>query len=650
MTTTLNLWLIPVLPLAGAAINGFLGKKASRQAVTAVALLFSGAAFAMALWVASQFSSLTLPYHEFFAHWIRITGFSADFAFYLDQLSLVMLLVVTGVGFLIHIYSVGYMWDDPGYYRFFSYLNLFMFFMLTLVLADNYLLMFIGWEGVGLASYLLIGFWFTKDSAASAGKKAFIVNRIGDFGFMIALFLLIKHFGSLNFERVFQSVAPMSPETAGAGLLTAIGILLMVGACGKSAQIPLYVWLPDAMEGPTPVSALIHAATMVTAGVYMVARSHVIFERAPTALMVVAIIGTLTAFFAATIGIAQTDIKKVLAYSTISQLGYMFMACGAGAFSAGIFHLMTHAFFKGLLFLGAGSVIHAVAGEQDMRKMGGLKSYIPWTFLTMGIATLAIAGIPPLAGFWSKDEILWKAYQASPVYWAIGVVTAFITSFYMFRLLYMTFFGDYRGAEAEADAHGHSADAHDAHGHGVPHESPMVMLVPLMILALLSLVGGLVGIGNRFENFLTPVFGSAESVETASHSTELLLMAVSVAVALLGWWLAYLLYSKRPELPQKIADALNGLYVAVVHKYYVDELYAALFVKPLIDGSTRILWQGVDRRVIDAAVNDAGDGARHVSDEARHMQSGNIRSYAGWIAAGSAGVIAFMVWMWTGAR
>src|SRR6202142_723020 len=455
MTSSLNLWLIPILPLAGAAINGFLGKKSSRTAVSVVGLFFSGAAFAWALSVVLRVSLDELPYREYVAHWIRYGGvglpgsFTADFALYLDQLSLVMLLVVTGVGFLIHIYSVGYMWDDPSYYRFFAYLNLFMFFMLTLVLADNYLVMFIGWEGVGLASYLLIGFWFTKDSAASAGKKAFIVNRIGDFGFLIALFLIIQHFGSLNFTQVFDQVRPLAPETLGAGMLTAIGILLMVGACGKSAQIPLYVWLPDAMEGPTPVSALIHAATMVTAGVYMVSRSHVIFERAPSALMVVAIIGTLTAFFAATIGIAQTDIKKVLAYSTISQLGYMFMACGVGAFSAGIFHLMTHAFFKGLLFLGAGSVIHAVGGEQDMRKMGGLRSYMPWTFMTMGIATLAIAGIPPLAGFWSKDEILWRAFGASWVYWLIGVITAFITSFYMFRLMYMTFGGEHRGGIAQ---------------------------------------------------------------------------------------------------------------------------------------------------------------------------------------------------------
>src|SRR6202140_396030 len=446
MTSSLYLWLIPILPLAGAAINGFFGKKSSRRAVTTVGLVFPGAAFAWALVVALRFSSIPVPYQEFQAHWIRSGTFAVDFAFYLDQLSLVMLLVVTGVGFLIQIYSIGYMWDDPSYYRFFAYLNLFMFFMLTLVLANNYLLMFIGWEGVGLASYLLIGFWFTKDSAASAGKKAFIVNRIGDFGFLIGLFLIIQHFGSLNFSQVFAQVQPITPETGSAGLLTAIGILLMVGACGKSAQIPLYVWLPDAMEGPTPVSALIYAATMVTAGVYMVSRSHVIFDRAPVALMVVAVIGTLTAFFAATIGIAQTDIKKVLAYSTVSQLGYMFMACGVGAFSAGIFHLMTHAFFKGLLFLAAGSVIHGVGGEQDMRKMGGLRKHIPWTFWTMTIATFAIAGIPPFAGFFSKDEILWRAYQASWIYWLVGVVTAFLTSFYMFRLWFMTFFGEYRGA------------------------------------------------------------------------------------------------------------------------------------------------------------------------------------------------------------
>src|SRR5689334_9285990 len=503
----MNLWLIPLLPMAGAIINGLFGRRFPKRVVSTVGLVFVGAAMVYTWWIAWQFRSLpatAIPHIETYGGWLKAGDFLVNYALYLDQLSLLMALIVTGVGFLIHVYSIGYMWEEGGYYRFFSYLNLFMFFMLTLVLANNYLLMFVGWEGVGLASYLLIGFYFTRDSAASAGKKAFIVNRIGDFGFLIALFLIIQHFGTLDFGKVFEAVKPYSPETSGTGFLTAIALLLMVGACGKSAQIPLYVWLPDAMEGPTPVSALIHAATMVTAGVYMVARSHVIFEHAPSALMVVAIIGVLTAFFAATIGIAQTDIKKVLAYSTISQLGYMFLACGVAAFSAGIFHLMTHAFFKGLLFLAAGSVIHAVGGEQDMRRMGGLRTKLPWTFWTMTAATLAIAGIPGLAGFFSKDAILWRAYQASWAYWLIGVVTAFITSFYMFRLWFMTFFGQYRG-EAES-SHGHDDHASHAHGHGGIHESPAVMLVPLVILAILSFVGGWIGIHNRFADFLAPVF------------------------------------------------------------------------------------------------------------------------------------------------
>ena len=652
MTPNLHLWLIPVLPLLGAAINGLLGGRFSRQTVAAVALGFSGAAFAMAIAIATQFSSLSVPHIETLAHWMRAGSFQVDFAFYLDQLSFVMLLVVTGVGFLIHVYSVGYMWDDGGFYRFFAYLNLFMFFMLTLILANNYLLMFIGWEGVGLASYLLIGFWFLKDSAASAGKKAFIVNRIGDFGFLIALFLLIQHFGSLTFTDVFRKIATMPAETAGVGLLTTIGILLMVGAAGKSAQIPLYVWLPDAMEGPTPVSALIHAATMVTAGVYMVARSHVIFEHAPTALMVVAITGTLTALFAATIGIAQTDIKKVLAYSTVSQLGYMFIACGVGAFSAGIFHLMTHAFFKGLLFLAAGSVIHAVGGEQDMRNMGGLRTKIPWTFWTMTAGTFAIAGFPPLAGFFSKDEILWRAYQASWIYWAIGVFTAFLTSFYMFRQWFMTFFGEYRG-QASACGHGHGD-----HGHGGIHESPTLMLVPLAILAVLSVAGGWIG-ASRFELFLSPVFYSHSSAhlialsseESAQmrqmESLESSLTMVSVAAAALGLFLAWLLYHRRPKLPQQIAQTLGGFYKAVLNKYYVDELYATLFVKPLVDGSTRILWHTIDQGVVDTTLNDTADAARDISDSARRMQSGNIRSYAGWVAIGAAAVIGYMIWMGT---
>jgi len=621
--------------------------------------------------VAFRFSSLVRPHSETLATWIRAGSFQADFAFYLDQLSLVMLLVVTGVGFLIHIYSVGYMWEEGGFYRFFAYLNLFMFFMLTLVLASNYLLMFIGWEGVGLASYLLIGFWFTKDSAASAGKKAFIVNRVGDFGFLIALFLLIKHFGSLNFDQVAQSIRPLSPEIGGAGLLTAIGLLLMVGAAGKSAQIPLYVWLPDAMEGPTPVSALIHAATMVTAGVYMVARSHVIFERAPMALTVVAIVGTLTALFAATIGVTQTDIKKVLAYSTVSQLGYMFIACGVGAFSAAIFHLLTHAFFKGLLFLAAGSVIHAVSGEQDMRQMGGLRTKIPWTFWTMTIGTFAIAGIPPFAGFFSKDEILWRADQASWVYWAIGLFTAFLTSFYMFRLWFMTFFGEYRGAAESSDQH---SEPH-GHGHSGIHESPMVMVIPLVVLAVLSVTGGWIGVpgalggSNRFEKFLGPVFHSTAAAFDTEHraggemalaergtegpepqtrpATELAFSGMSVLVALLGFGLAWLLYYRNPQLPQRIASSLGGFYQAVGHKYYVDELYATLLVKPLIAGSALILWHGIDQDVIDATVDNSAHGANEVSDSIRHMQSGNVRSYAGWVAAGAAVVIAYMVWMGT---
>src|SRR5713101_2027189 len=669
MTANLNLWLIPVLPLAGAAINGFFGMKSSRRTVSIVGLFFPGAAFAWALVVASRVSFPHPP--EFIAHWIRSGNFTVDFSLYLDQLSLVMLLVVTGVGFLIHIYSVGYMWEEDGFYRFFAYLNLFMFFMLTLVLASNYLLMFIGWEGVGLASYLLIGFWFTKDSAASAGKKAFIVNRIGDFGFLIALFLLIKHFGSLNFEQVAQSVSPLSPETGGAGLLTAIGLLLMVGAAGKSAQIPLYVWLPDAMEGPTPVSALIHAATMVTAGVYMVARSHVIFERAPMALTVVAIVGTLTALFAATIGVTQTDIKKVLAYSTVSQLGYMFIACGVGAFSAAIFHLLTHAFFKGLLFLAAGSVIHAVSGEQDMRQMGGLRTKIPWTFWTMTIGTFAIAGIPPFAGFFSKDEILWRADQASWVYWAIGLFTAFLTSFYMFRLWFMTFFGEYRGAAESSDQH---SEPH-GHGHSGIHESPMVMVIPLVVLAVLSVTGGWIGVpgalggSNRFEKFLGPVFHSTAAAFDTEHraggemalaergtegpepqtrpATELAFSGMSVLVALLGFGLAWLLYYRNPQLPQRVASSLGGFYQAVGHKYYVDELYATLLVKPLIAGSALILWHGIDQDVIDATVDNSAHGANEVSDSIRHMQSGNVRSYAGWVAAGAAVVIAYMVWMGT---
>ncbi len=667
----MHLWIIPLLPLAGAAINGLLGKRFSRGLVGAIALGSTALAFAMALWVAAQFMGLPpdqIPHIERYGTWLSAGPFSAEFGIYLDQLSLVMMLVVTGVGFLIHVYSVGYMEHEGGYYRYFAYLNIFMFFMLTLVLANNYLLMFVGWEGVGLASYLLIGFWFLKKSAADAGKKAFIANRVGDCGFLIALFLLIKHFGTLQYDSLWPLISKYPVETGAAGLLTAIGLLMLVGATGKSAQLPLYVWLPDAMEGPTPVSALIHAATMVTAGVYMVARSHLVFNRAPDAAMAVAIIGTLTAIFAASIGIVQTDIKKVLAYSTISQLGYMFMACGVADYVGGIFHLVTHAFFKGLLFLAAGSVIHGLGGEQDMRNMGGLRKYLPYTFWCMTFATFAIAGIPPFAGFFSKDKILWSAWSGGyHVLWVIGIITAGMTSFYMFRLWFLTFFGEYRGPNPETAGHGHDTDAQNAHaggshGHGAPHESPWVMVAPLMILALLSLVGGWIGVphvlqgSDHFGSFLSPVFhataapiaeGGAllgEGAYVHEDGTELAFTAISVGVGLLGLLAAWWLYYKRPELPAKMAKAAGGLYTFVLDKYKVDELYGAVFIQPLIALSSTVFWKGIDRGLIDGAVDRSAAAAREVSDEMRHMQSGNIRSYAGWVAIGAAAVIAFMVW------
>jgi NADH-quinone oxidoreductase subunit L len=663
---SMHLWIIPLLPLTGAAINGLLGKRFPKALVNTIALGFTAAAFAMALWVAAQFAGLSpdqVPHIERYATWLSAGSFSAEYGIYLDQLSLVMLLIVTGVGFLIHVYSVGYMEHEGGYYRYFAYLNIFMFFMLTLVLANNYLLMFVGWEGVGLASYLLIGFWFLKKSAADAGKKAFITNRVGDFGFLIALFLLIKHFGTLQYDSLWKLVSQHPVESAGAGLLTAIGLLMLVGATGKSAQIPLYVWLPDAMEGPTPVSALIHAATMVTAGVYMVARSSPIFDRAPDARLAVAVIGTLTAIFAASIGIVQTDIKKVLAYSTISQLGYMFMACGVADYIGGIFHLMTHAFFKGLLFLAAGSIIHGLGGEQDMRRMGGLRKYLPYTFWSMTVATFAIAGLPPFAGFFSKDRILWSAWsRGNHIIWLIGVITAGMTSFYMFRLWFLTFFGEYRGPNPETAGHGHDADdAHatgGSHGHGAPHESPWVMVVPLMILALLSFVGGWVGVphslhgSDHFDAFLAPVFQAAAAGTTASepaaetgvNSTELMFSGISVGLAALGLLLAWYLYYKRPELPARMAKAAGGLYILVLDKYKVDELYGAVIIQPLIALSTNVFWKGIDQGLIDRAVDEGAEGALETSDAMRHMQSGNIRSYAGWVAVGATAVIAFMVW------
>jgi NADH-quinone oxidoreductase subunit L len=691
MTKNLHLWVIPLLPLIGAAINGLFGRRFKNAMVSAVALLFTAASFGWAVWAVWSVwpgSGIALPHIETLGTWIAAGTFSAPFGFYLDQLSMIMVLVVTGVGFLIHIYSVGYMAHEGGYYRFFAYLNLFMFFMLTLVLANNYLLMFVGWEGVGLASYLLIGFFFLKDSAADAGKKAFIVNRIGDFAFLIGMFLIIQHFGSLNYDAVFGKIAAghFTPE-AGWGLFTAIALCLMFGATGKSAQVPLYVWLPDAMEGPTPVSALIHAATMVTAGIYMIARSHAIFNLAPHALQIVAIIGCITAIFAATMGLAQTDIKRVLAYSTVSQLGYMFLACGVAAYSAGIFHLMTHAFFKALLFLGAGSVIHAVGGEQDMRRMGGLRKLIPVTFWVVTIATIAIAGIPPFAGFFSKDEILGAVFHSpygGPVIWGIGVLTAGLTSFYMFRLWFMTFFGELKlgsvdlgeeahGAHAPAQAgHGTASQSHghaEDHSHGGVHESPWIMLAPLVILAVLSFVGGWVGVPqfmgghNEVEHFLAPVMQSAPAVAgeavsdhdaTTSHageatqentSEEWLLAGTSVAAALIGLFFAYLFYYKSPELPERITSKMHGIYMMVLHKYYVDEGYGAIFVKPLLALSTVVLWRGVDQGVIDGLVNGAGTASQGVGNELRQMQSGNIRSYAAWVAIGGAAIVAYMIWL-----
>jgi NADH-quinone oxidoreductase subunit L len=640
-----NLWIIPLLPLLGSAINGLLGSKWPNKVVNAVAVGSTGLAFACALEAVREFSQLPaeqIPFVKQFFTWIAAGTFRAGFDLQVDQLTVVMLLVVTGVGWLIHIYSTGYMAHEEGYYRFFSYLNLFMFFMLILILAANYVLLFVGWEGVGLCSYLLIGFYFLRKSAADAGKKAFIVNRIGDFGFMLGMFLLFKTFGTLDFVPLFAKAAPMPADAIGQyGTLTIACLLLFVGATGKSAQLPLYVWLPDAMEGPTPVSALIHAATMVTAGVYVVARSHVLYLHSPSAMVIVAIVGCATALFAATIGLVQTDIKKVLAYSTVSQLGYMFLGCGVGAFTAGVFHLMTHAFFKALLFLAAGSVIHAMGGEQDMMKMGGLSKKIKWTYRTMLTATLAIAGIPPLAGFFSKDSILLSAYQndnGGKILYGVGLFTALLTSFYMFRLIFLTFFGKER------------YDEHHVH----VHESPNNMLVPLMILAVLSIIGGWLaapafwGGTDYFTKFLEPVFAGgateAATAEAAAHALEVPLAVVAVITAVIGLGVAWWLYLKKPEKPAELAKSMSGPYKTLLNKYYVDELYAAVVVKPLMWLSTHVLWQTVDVQMIDGAVNGIAHGTSEVGDGVRHAQSGNTRSYAVWVVIGAIVVIAIIFW------
>jgi NADH-quinone oxidoreductase subunit L len=634
-----NLWIIPLLPLLGAALNGLLGSKWSKSLVNTVALGSTGISFICAIEAVREFLGYYDANHKAFVKqffdWI-VAYNDARFGFDLqiDQLTVVMLLVVTGVGFLIHIYSTGYMAHEEGYYRFFSYLNLFMFFMLILVLAANYVLLFVGWEGVGLCSYLLIGFYFFKKSAADAGKKAFIVNRIGDFGFMLGMFLLFRTFHTLDFGTLFAQAATMQPDAMGQfGTLTIACLLLFMGATGKSAQIPLYVWLPDAMEGPTPVSALIHAATMVTAGVYVVARSHVLFTHAPSAMYVVAIIGCATAFFAATIGLVQSDIKKVLAYSTVSQLGYMFLACGVGAFGAGIFHLMTHAFFKALLFLSAGSVIHAMGGEQDMWKMGGLAKKIKITFYCMLAGTIAIAGFPPFAGFFSKDAILFASFQREPagkILYGAGLLAAVLTSFYMFRLIWLTFFGESR------------FDEHKVH----VHESPTTMTGPLTILAVLSLVGGWFaapsfwGGKDYFSDFLAPIFGGeVVAGGESAHQLELILSAVAVLAAASGLIVAWRMYSKKVERGES-----TGLHKLLYNKYYVDEIYQAAIVGPLMWLSRNILWKVVDAGIIDGTVNGVAHGASGIGDVVRHTQSGNTRSYAVWVIIGALVIFGIVFW------
>jgi NADH-quinone oxidoreductase subunit L len=640
-----HLWIIPLLPLLGAAANGIFAGGWPRRAINAVALGTTGLSFLAALELVREFARLRaaqVPWVKSYFTWIDAGRLRADFALQVDQLTLIMLLVVTGVGWLIHLYSTGYMVDDAGYRRFFSYLNLFMFFMLTLVLAANYVLLFVGWEGVGLCSYLLIGFWFLKKTATDAGNKAFWVNRIGDFGFLVGLFLLFRQFGTLDFGSIFHDAAALPVETFRHGVLTAACLLLLAGATGKSAQLPLYVWLPDAMEGPTPVSALIHAATMVAAGVYMVARSHVLFLHAPLAMLAVAVVGCATALFAATIALVQTDIKRTLAYSTISQLGYMFLACGVGAFGAGIFHLMTHAFFKALLFLGAGCVMHAMSGEQDMRRMGGLRRSIPWTYGTMFIATLAISGTPGFSGFFSKEEILLAARTgpyANSVIYALGVLTAGLTALYMFRLLFLTFHGAPR------------FDSKKTH----VHESPQVMLAPLAVLALFSLAGGwwaaphLVGGLNYFDNFVKPVFAAGEtssSTEPYTGSGQLIasVFGPPVLAAFVGFLLAWWLYLRRPEMPKRLAENLRGLYRLVAGKYFVDELYAFLIVRPLLWVSTNFLWHAVDEESIDGLVNGVAHEAGEFGDRLRHLNSGNTRTYAAWVILGAVVLTTLLVW------
>ncbi|HJQ41308.1 MAG TPA: NADH-quinone oxidoreductase subunit L [Thermoanaerobaculia bacterium] len=624
-----TLWLIPILPFAGFLLNGLFGKRAGKGFVTAIALLASLGAAVLGTVAVVQYNA---HYHHGERHlnvvyeWFHSGGIGADIAFQLDPLSIVMLMVVTWVGFLIHLYSVGYMHHEEGYWRYFAYLNLFLSAMLILILGSSYLFMFVGWEGVGLCSYLLIGFYYETDYAPAAGKKAFIVNRIGDFGFLVAMFLMFAYIGSVDFARVSQVAGAGGIATS---TLTAICLLMFLGAAGKSAQIPLYVWLPDAMAGPTPVSALIHAATMVTAGVYMIARSNALYRLAPGAMMVVAIIGGITALFAATIGLRQFDIKKVLAYSTVSQLGFMFIGVGVGAFSAGVFHLVTHAFFKACLFLGSGSVIHAMSGEQDIRRMGGLKSKIPITFWTFLIATIAIAGFPPFAGFFSKDEILASAFVTpyfpgvGKVIYILGTLAAFCTSFYMYRLVYLTFYGSFRGT--------HEQEHH-------LHESPPSMTIPLIVLAALSAVGGLLGLPHVIGHNFLAHWLHIEGFEIHA-STEWTVMIISTLVAVAGWFFAMRLYRDRGLATDEAFEQRSpALARAIENKWYVDELYAKIVVGPLA-ALSRFFWKGVDM-VIDGIAAMLGFIVRGFGDILRFFQTGNVRNYALMFFIG---VVVFMV-------
>jgi NADH-quinone oxidoreductase subunit L len=609
--------LIPLSPLLGFLIIGLFIKRLSLGIVSVIACGSVLVSFVLSIIV---FASLggeqtALNYTAF--DWITTGNFSVSFSFLVDPLSALMMLVITGVGFLIHVYSTGYMHDDAGYNRFFAYLNLFIFFMLLLVMGSNYLLMFVGWEGVGLCSYLLIGFWFKNTEYNNAAKKAFIMNRIGDLGLILGVILIFINFGSIAYADVFQKASSFE---VGNEMITWVTILLFIGAIGKSAQIPLYTWLPDAMAGPTPVSALIHAATMVTAGIYMIARNNVLYSLSPLALEIVTIIGLATALFAATIAIAQNDIKKVLAYSTVSQLGLMFVALGLGAYSTGIFHMMTHAFFKALLFLGAGSVIHGMSGEQDLRMMGGLRKYLPVTFFTFLIGTLAISGIPPFAGFFSKDEILANAFANNPVVWGVALVASLLTAFYMFRLFFLTFSGTTRATE-EVKHH--------------IHESPKSMTIPLMILAVLSVIGGFVGIpavlggSHELNQFLSPVFANAKVGKHAhhlSHETEYMLMGIVIGLTIVMILIAYFRYVKSKRVPAGDESSLNPVHRLVLNKYYIDELYAATITRPL-NGLSKAIDAVVERLVIDGIVNGSGRIVTWGSKSLRLVQTGNIGFY-----------------------